>query len=132
MTQTSDKRSAILEPTTLAFLKALEAQGGPPVYTLAPADARNVLLGAQTSGNVKKQPASLEDRTISGGPTGEISLRIVRPEGATGQLPGIMYFHGGGWVLGDKETHDRLVREIANGVQATVVFVDYARSPEAR
>ena len=51
---------------------------------------------------------------------------------SSGALPGVMYFHGGGWILGDKETHDRLVREIATGAQATVVFVEYARSPEAR
>nr|WP_241991715.1 alpha/beta hydrolase [Paraburkholderia sp. RAU2J] len=43
-----------------------------------------------------------------------------------------MYFHGGGWVLGDTNTHDRLIREIANGAHAAVVFVDYDRSPEAQ
>jgi acetyl esterase len=132
MSHTANGRAASLEPHTLAFLKALEAQGGPPVYTLAPADARNVLLGAQTSGQVAKQPAALEDRTINAGPTGTISLRIVRPAGSACLLPGVMYFHGGGWVLGDKETHDRLVRELVNSTQSTLVFVDYARSPEAR
>src|SRR5260370_461577 len=60
------------------------------------------------------------------------NMRLVRPQGKSGALPAVMYFHGGGWILGDKETHDRLVREIANGAQATVVFVDYARSPEAK
>jgi acetyl esterase len=77
-------------------------------------------------------PADSEDRTIPGGPVGGISLRIVRPQGSSSILPGVMYFHGGGWILGDKETHDRLMREIASGAQATVVFVDYTRSPEAR
>lgn len=127
-----DRRVMQLEPHTLDFLKELEAQGGPPLYTLSPADARNVLVSIQRSVNITKLPADSEDRTISGGPTGEISLHIVRPQGAAGALPGVMYFHGGGWVLGDKETHDRLVRDIANGAQATVVFVDYARSPEAK
>jgi len=132
MRTVEDRRVMQLEPHTLDFLKGLEAQGRPPLYTLSPADARNVLVSIQRSVNVTKLPAGIEDRTISGGPTGEISLRIVRPQGVSGALPGIMYFHGGGWVLGDKETHDRLVREIANGAQATVVFVDYARSPEAK
>jgi acetyl esterase len=132
MSTTEDIRVKELEPNTLAFLKSLEAQGGPPLYTLSPADARNVLVSVQKSSNVTKLPADIQDRTIPGGPTGEISLRIVRPQGMSGVLPAIMYFHGGGWVLGDKETHDRLVREIANGAQATVIFVDYARSPEAK
>jgi acetyl esterase len=128
----SDGRSMHLDPHILDFLKALEAQGGPPLYTLSAASARNALLSVQRSVNVPKLPATSSDRTIRGGPTGEISLRIVRPQGASGALPGVMYFHGGGWILGDKETHDRLVREIATGAQATVVFVEYARSPEAR
>jgi acetyl esterase len=132
MSTVEDRRAMQLEPRTLDFLKGLEAQGGPPLYTLSPADARNVLVSVQRSVNVTKLPADSEDRTIRGGPTGEISLRIVRPQGINTALPAIMYFHGGGWILGDKETHDRLVREIANGAQATVVFVDYARSPEAK
>jgi acetyl esterase len=97
---------------TLDFLKALEAQGGPPLYTLSPAGARDVLLSVQRSVNVPKLPADSSERTIRGGPTSEISLRIVRPQGASGALPGVIYFQGG-WNLGDKETHDRLVREIA-------------------
>lgn len=132
MNNTSDARTAILEPRTLAFLKTLEAQGGPPIYTLDPADARNVLLDTQMNCRVTKQPAVLEDQIIEAGPTGTISVRIVRPMGRNGLLPGVMYFHGGGWVLGDKETHDRLVRELVNATQTTIVFVDYDRSPEAR
>ncbi len=73
-----------------------------------------------------------ERASFRGGPTGEIALRLVLPRGASGALPGVMYFHGGGWMLVDTETHDRLVREIAIGAQSTVVFVEYARSPEAK
>jgi acetyl esterase len=120
-----------LDAATDAFIKALAAQGGPPLYTLSPADARNVLLSVQRSINVPRLPADIEDRTISGGPTGDVSIRILRPQGVSGALPVVMYFHGGGWILGDKETHDRLVREIANGAQAAVVFVNYTPSPEA-
>lgn len=128
-----DPRTQVLEGQTVAFLQALDAQGGPPVYKLTPAEARNALLSAQTGADVIKEPAELEDRTISGGPTGAISLRVVRPhDSGSRTLPAILYIHGGGWVLGDKETHDRLVRELANGAQATLVFVDYPRSPEAK
>jgi acetyl esterase len=81
---------------------------------------------------VEKAPASIEDTTFPVGPTGSTRIRIVRPEDVKGVLPVVMWFHGGGWVLGDKETHDRLIREIARGTRAAVVFVDYERSPEAR
>ena len=56
----------------------------------------------------------------------------MRPAGAEGTLPVILYMHGGGWVLGNADTHDRLVRELACGAGAAVVFVEYDRSPEAR
>ncbi|MGI5837658.1 MAG: alpha/beta hydrolase [Chloroflexota bacterium] len=120
-----------LDPTTEAFVEGLEAQGGPPLYTLSPTDARQVLLDVQSSVPVTLQQADIKDLTIPGGPTGHVSLRIVRPAGVAGQLPAVIYIHGGGWVLGDKQTHDRLIREIANGAQVAVVFVDYTRSPEA-
>lgn len=131
MSTAESTRRMSLDSTTAAFLEKLEAQGGPPLYTLSPTEARNVLLNVQRV-PIKLPPAEIEDRTISGGPTGEIALRIVRPQGVSGALPVVMHFHGGGWVLGDKTTHDRLVREIANKAQAAVVFVDYERSPEAR
>ncbi|WP_027369115.1 alpha/beta hydrolase [Desulfocurvibacter africanus] len=121
----------VLEPRTKAFLDALAAQGGPQIYELSVADARKVLSDAQ-AGDVAKLPADIEDRRISTGPQGEVAIRIVRPQGSTGALPVVMYFHGGGWVLGDKNTHDRLIREIANGAHAAVVFVEYTPSPEAR
>jgi len=119
----------VLEATTQKFINALA--GSKPIYALSPSDARNVLAGAQ-KGDAKKLAAKEENLTIKAGPTGSIKLRVVRPEGVKGKLPVVMYFHGGGWVLGDADTHDRLVREIANGAKATVVFVDYERSPEAR
>jgi acetyl esterase len=121
----------VLEPTTQNFINVLSAGGGPPIYKLSPADARNVLAGAQAQ-PIEKMPAQIEDRVLSTGPTGKVNIRIIRPERASGTLPVIMYFHGGGWILGDKNTHDRLVREIANGAHAAVVFIDYDRSPEAK
>lgn len=70
--------------------------------------------------------------TVEGGPTGSVCARIVRPEGATGPLPVIVYIHGAGWVFGNAHTHDRLVRELAVGAGAAVVFPEYDRSPEHR
>jgi acetyl esterase len=63
---------------------------------------------------------------------GEVKVRIVKPAGAAGILPAIVYMHGGGWILGNAGTHDRLVRELAVGANAAVVFVEYDRSPEVR
>jgi len=132
MPTASDHCALHLDPQILDFLKALEAQGGPALSTLSATSAREVLLSIQRSVAVATLPVDHEDRTIRGGPTGEIALRLVRPPGASGALPAVMYFHGGGWMLGDSQTHDRLVREIAIGGQLTVVFVEYARSPQAR
>ncbi|MFH9089141.1 alpha/beta hydrolase [Streptomyces sp. NPDC017673] len=66
------------------------------------------------------------------GPTGKVDIRIVRPAGDNSKLPAIVYTHGGGWVLGSENTHDREVRQIANGAHAAVIFVDYTPSPEAQ
>jgi acetyl esterase/lipase len=120
-----------LEPTTQKLIDRLAAAGGPPLYTLEPKAARGVLTQVQEA-TVKKLPATIEDTTFPVGPTGTVRVRIVRPQDASAVLPAVMWFHGGGWILGDRETHDRLIREMANGTGAAVVFVDYERSPEAR
>ncbi len=132
MQSTIDKRMEQLDPRILDFLKGLETQGGPPLYTLSPAEARNVLLSVQRSVQVATPAVDIEDRTVPGGPTGSLALRIIRPRNIQGDLPCVMYFHGAGWVMGDAETHGPLVNQIAAGAQATVVFVNYDRSPEAR
>lgn len=124
-------QTPVLYPAVQDFLNELAAQGGPPLYELSPTDAREVLRGLQ-AGNVPKMPAEIEDRRLPVGPKGQVSIRIVRPRDVTETLPAIMYFHGGGWVLGDQDTHDRLLREIANGAGAAVVFVNYTPSPEAQ
>ncbi|WP_163992393.1 alpha/beta hydrolase [Pyxidicoccus caerfyrddinensis] len=129
----SPKLSPNLEPGTRRFLEQVNAQGGKPIYELSPVDARKVLSDLQAGKDVEKLPADIEDRMIPGGPGNQdISIRIVRPKGQTDVLPVIMHFHGGGWVLGGKDTHDRLVRELANGAQAAVVFVDYTPAPDAQ
>ena len=121
----------VLEPTTQKFIDALSASGGPAIYSLTPAEARDVLSGAQ-SGEIAKPAVDITDTTFAVGPTGATKVRIIRPQGNTDRLPVIVYFHGAGWVMGDTGTHDRLVRELSVRANAALVFVDYERSPEAR
>jgi acetyl esterase len=121
--------SYAIEPTTRAFLE--EINHTPPLYTLSVEEARKAFSDLQAV-DVAKLPADVGDYQIPGGPKGQVLIRIIRPKGTTEALPVIMYFHGAGWVLGDKDAFDRLVREIANGSNAAVVFVDYTHSPEAK
>ncbi|KPF86807.1 lipase [alpha proteobacterium AAP38] len=120
----------VLEAGTKAFVDAVVASGGKPIYTLSYSDARAVLAGAQAQ-TLKSSPTSVQDTSFPVGPTGKVSVRIVKPEGAKGLLPVIMYYHGGGWVMGDRNTHDHLIRELSAASGAAVVFVDYDRAPEA-
>lgn len=118
-----------LERSTQAFIDSLA--GAKPLYTLSPDAARDVLAAAQKSVQVTLAPASVEDRVLNVGPKGRTNIRVYRPAAARSALPAVVYTHGGGWVLGDRETHDRLVRELTVGANAVVVFVDYDRAPEA-
>jgi acetyl esterase len=123
-----------LEQNTRTFLDNLQQKGGPPINTLSPYDARTVLSRLQASVPVKQLPAIIENRTIPGGHVGkDVSITIVRPpESINETLPVIMFFHGGGWILGGFDTHERLVRELANNANAAIVFVNYTPSPEAK
>ncbi len=132
MSTAESTRLSNLDPTIAAFLQTLESQGGPPLYTLSPQDARAALTRVQQSVKVIAPAADIEERTIDGGPTGPITLSIARPQGAKQALAPVVYIHGAGWVLGDENVFDRLFRELAIGAQCAVVFVDYSRSPEAR
>jgi len=118
-----------LDPAVRMFLARLQSE--PDVSEGSVEEARAALSQAQ-AGRIARLPVDMEDRTVLVGPRGNTAVRIVRPRGATALLPVVMYFHGGGWVTGDKETHDRLIREIAVGAEAAVVFVEYSRAPEAR
>lgn len=121
----------IIEPTTQRFLNTINSSGGSPIYELSPEDARKVLSKVQDI-NVTKLPSDIEDFTIPVGPKGHTNIRIIRPKNSELKLPVVMYFHGGGWILGDKDIYDSIVREISNGAKAAVVFVDYDRSPESQ
>ena len=107
-----------------------DATSKPPfLYELGPDGARRVLDDVQAAPIAKPE---VSDKWIKvPADVGDVRVRIVKPLDAIGTLPAILYMHGGGWVLGNAGTHDRLVRELAVGVNAAVVFVEYDRSPEA-
>src|SRR5918996_2945061 len=127
MSQITTRSPVVLEPESQEFV---EATSKPPfLYELTPAEARKVLDDVQAT-PIDKLP--VEDRWITvPAEVGDVRVRIVRPPKAVGTLPVILYMHGGGWVLGNADTHDRLVRELAVGAGAAVAFVEYDRSPEA-
>jgi acetyl esterase/lipase len=120
-------KSVVLERASQEFV---DATANPPYFWEgSPVDARKVLDDVQAA-PIDKLP--VDDRWITiPAEVGDVRVRIVRPPDATGMLPAILYMHGGGWVLGNADTHDRLVRELATGTNAAVVFVEYDRSPEA-
>jgi acetyl esterase len=125
----SIRTNVVLEPAAQEFV---EATANPPyLFDLGPVEGRKVVDEVQ-SGEIEKPDAEIQDTTISGGPSGQVSIRILRPKGATGQLPVILYTHGAGWVFGNAHTHDRLIRELADGTGAAVVFTNYSLSPEVR
>jgi acetyl esterase len=127
MSQTITSSPVVLEPESQEFV---EATSKPPfLHELTPAEARKVLDDVQAA-PIDKFP--VDDRWITvPSEVGDVRVRIIRPPGAVGTLPVILYMHGGGWVLGNADTHDRLVRELAVGTGAAVAFVEYDRSPEA-
>jgi len=127
-----NNRQIVLEPTTQSFVDVMASRVGKPIYELSYADARQAAEDLQTWTKVNKLPADVEERILPVSPTGQISVTIYRPKGSTETLPVVMYFHGGGWVLCSKNTHDRLLRDLVNGTNAAFVFVNYTASPEAQ
>jgi acetyl esterase len=127
MSTTTAAAAPVLEPAAQAFA---EAAATPPFLSDLPPSEGRALVDKVQSSEVAKADVDEEWITIAGGPTGEVKVRIVKPRGATGTLPVVLYIHGAGWVFGDAHTHDRLVRELAVGAGAAVVFPEYDRSPE--
>jgi acetyl esterase len=129
MSVVSTVASVVLEPAAQEFA---EATARPPyLFDLGPIEGRRTVDRVQ-AGEIDKPDVDVEDATIAGGPSGAVSIRILRPKGATGRRPVILYTHGAGWVFGNADTHDRLVRELVAGTGAAVVFTNYSLSPEAR
>jgi acetyl esterase len=100
------------------------------MFKLGPQKGRIALTELQ-SGLVSKLPVHIEDLAIDDGPSGQVFLHILRPAHAQAPLPVIVYIHGDGWVFGSLQTHERLMRELAVGTHAAVVFPEYRLSPEA-
>lgn len=121
---------AHLDSGTKMFLKALNSPGGPGLETLSKENARQVLLDAQASVDVDLSGIEESEKTINQDGY-EIKLNIVRPEGRKGKLPAFIFIHGGGWILGDYPTHQRLVRDLVIRSGTVAVFVNYTPSPEA-
>ncbi|MCW3031519.1 MAG: esterase, partial [Solirubrobacterales bacterium] len=125
---TSSTTTVVLEPAAQEFASA--TSDPPYLFDLGPVEGRKTVDDVQ-SGEVEKPDVEIKDTTIPGGPSGAVSVRILRPKGAEGQLPVILYTHGAGWVFGNSHTHDRLIRELAAGTGAAVVVPNYSLSPEA-
>ncbi|SNR94490.1 Acetyl esterase/lipase [Methylobacillus rhizosphaerae] len=126
----TDKYSG-MEPKTRAFLEELAASDGKPVETLGAEEARKTLSDLQGSVEVELGNVTTESREIAT-EGHSIHLMVVKPADIAVDPPVIMFFHGGGWVLGDFPTHQRLVHDLCIMSNCAVVFVDYARAPEVQ
>lgn len=126
---TANPHGLPLEDAAQAFVEATDAP--PYLYQIPPAEGREAVNGVQSS-EIDKPAVDEQWVTVDGGPTGAVKARIVRPAGTTEPLPVIVYIHGAGWVFGNAHTHDRLVRDLAMGAGAAVVFPEYDLSPEVR
>jgi acetyl esterase/lipase len=122
-----------LDPQMKAILDKAAAVGGPAFHTLGVEKVRAAIRAGASSG-AREAVAHVEDRRIPG-PAGEIPVRIYRPvpyPGGEGRLAAVAFFHGGGWVAGDLDTHDVICRILANAARCVVVSVDYRLAPEHR
>jgi len=118
-----------MDPDVVTILAEIAADDAPPTHQQSPTAARAGLLDmVNQRGGVAEAVAHTEDRTIPG-PGGRIPIRIYKPND-THNLPLVAFYHGGGWVLGDIESHDRLCRLLANAADCIVVSVDYRLAPE--
>ena len=117
-----------LDPQVKMILEQIEALGHPPIEQLVPEALRASFANLAAFGKYPDGRAPTEDRTIPG-PAGEIPIRVYRPN-SDEPLPAVVYFHGGGWVIGNIETHDATCQQLSTSVPAVVVSVDYRLAPE--
>ncbi|MEU8504710.1 alpha/beta hydrolase [Streptomyces brevispora] len=120
----------VLEAAALELAEATSPH--PRIYEVPPEQGRDILAGLQTGEGVDRPEVDEEWVTVDAGTYGRVRARIVRPKGTAGDLPVMFFIHGAGWVFGDENTHDRLVRELATGADAAAVFPVYDRAPEAK
>lgn len=126
----ANSKTPHLDRVTAEFLANLESHDSKPLYEMEIDEARQFLVDLQKKKH-KEIPADVTDLSIPTENAGPVSVRLIRPENYNEPLPVIIYLHGGGWILGDKETHDMLIRRLANCTNSVVAFVNYTRSPEA-
>ena len=121
-----------LDPGAQRVLDLIREVGRPPLHTLSPVEARSASSASRTVLQPDPQEVAEVANLTCPGPAGPIALRRYRGFGAAaGPLPCLLYLHGGGWVIGDLESHDQLCRALANYTQAMVIAVDYRLAPEA-
>ena len=119
-----------IDPQVRGLLDQLEARGRTPLWELTPEESRQNFLAMSALATRPDPAAPTEDRVVPG-PGGDVPVRIYRPDAAE-TLPVVVFAHGGGWVIGDLESHDGLCQHLAVGTPALVVAVDYRRAPEHR
>ena len=117
-----------LDPQAKAVLDQFASMGGPQLHEMSVAQARELILGMVALAGEPESVARVENRTVPGS-AGQIPVRIYTPVG-TAPFPVLVYFHGGGWVIGNLDTHDGICRSLANRVGCLVVSVDYRLAPE--
>ncbi|HEY4069822.1 MAG TPA: alpha/beta hydrolase [Burkholderiaceae bacterium] len=124
----------MLHPQAQALLDMMKERGVPATHTLTPTEARTLYRERRGFTQPEPPPIGALQDLLADGPNGTIPLRLYRPLGGHDQaaLPVLVYFHGGGWVIGDLDTHDTLCRELSNGAGCAVVAVDYRMGPEQR
>ena len=122
----------MLDPQAQALIDLIAERGIPPTHTLTPADARAFYRERRSfSQPAPRDMAEVRDLAAPG-PLGPIPLRLYRPAGVASPAPTLVYLHGGGWVIGDLDTHDVLCRQLADDAGCVVVAVDYRMGPEHR
>jgi acetyl esterase/lipase len=119
----------VLEPAAQEFA---DATAKPPQLYDLPVDEGRKMVDSVQDGDIPTPAVDITDLMIGGGPSGEVSVKIFRPQGASGVLPVLLFTHGAGWVFGDAHTHGRLVAELATRAGAAAVFTNYTLSPEAK
>ena len=124
----------MLHPQARALLDMIEQRQIPPTHTLSVADARAYYRDRRAVTQPAPPEVAQVRDLLADGPHGTIPLRSYRPRGSAdgAVLPVLVYYHGGGWTIGDLDTHDTLCRELANGAGCAVVAVDYRMGPEHR
>jgi len=121
-----------LDPQAQAVIDLVIKSGRPAYNTLSPKDARQLFRETRPASTPTPPEIGAVRNLVAQGPGGPIPLRVYRPAGvaASVALPGLLYFHGGGWVIGDLDTHDVLCRQLTAEAGVTVVNVDYRLAPE--